>query len=55
MFNAWNLAPEKAWFFAPIEYSANGKNIMTPMEHTPMVYSLNEKGMVLLKVLSLMW
>ena len=47
-----NLAPmEKEWFLAPMEYSPNKKSIMARMEHTPMVYSLIEKGMVLWKIL----
>ena len=46
------LAPvEKAWFLGPVDYSPNGKSIMAPMEHTSMVYSFNEKGMVLWNVL----
>ena len=42
---------EKAQFLAPVEYSPNGKSIMAPMKHTPMIYNLNEKGMVLWKIL----
>ena len=42
----------KGIILAQMEYSPNGKSIMAPMEHTPMVYSLNEKGMVLWKILS---
>ena len=41
---------EKVWFLAPMECSPNGKGIMTPVEHTPMVYSLNEKYIVLWKI-----
>ena len=37
----------KDMIFGPIEYSPNGKSIMAPMEHNPMVYRLNEKGMAL--------
>ena len=39
----------KDMIFGPIEYSPNAKSIMAPMEHTPMVYRLNEKGMALWK------
>ena len=43
-----NLAPvEKAWFLGPMEYGSNGKGIIVPMEYTLMVYSSNEKDMVL--------
>ena len=43
-----NSAPiEKAWFMVPIEYSPNGKDIMTPIEYTSMVYSPNGKLMFL--------
>ena len=47
-----NLAPiEKAWFFTPVEYSPNGKDIMVPMEYKTMVYSPNGKSMVSWKIL----
>ena len=36
------LMYKKRMIFGP-----NGESIMTPMEHSPMVCSLNEKGMVL--------
>ena len=32
-------------------YGPNGKGIMMPMEHTPMVDSPNRKGMVFLMIL----
>ena len=41
----------KGMIFGPVEYSSSGKSIMAPMEYSPMVYSLNEKGMVLWKIL----
>ena len=34
----------------PMEYSPNGKGIMTPMEYTPMVSSTKVKGTVLWKI-----
>ena len=37
-------------FMAPMEYSPNGKGIMTPMEYTPMVYSPSGKGIALWKI-----
>ena len=46
------LAPmEKAWYLASMEYSPNGKSIIAPMKHTPMIYNFNEKGMILWKIL----
>ena len=41
----------KGIILAPVEYSPKGKSIMAPMKHTPMIYNLNEKGMVLWKIL----
>ena len=41
---------EKVWFMAPMEYSPNGKDIMAPMDDSPMVYSRNGKAMVLWKI-----
>ena len=41
---------EKAWFMAPMEYSPFGRDIMVPMDYTPMVNSPNGKGMVLWKI-----
>ena len=38
---------EKAWFMAQMEYSPNGKDIMTPMEYITKVNSPNGKSMVL--------
>ena len=37
----------KAMILASVEYSPNGKDIIVPMEHTPVVYSPNGKGMIL--------
>ena len=37
----------KGMIFGPNGILAHGKIIMAPMEHTPMVYSFNEKGIVL--------
>ena len=42
---------EKAWYLASMEYSPNGKSIIAPMKHTPMIYNFNEKGMILWKIL----
>ena len=41
---------EKVWFMASVEYSPNGKDIMAPMDDSPMVYSRNGKAMVLWKI-----
>ena len=41
-----NIAPMgKAWFVAPMEYSPNGKDIMTPMEYiSPSLIAPMEKA-----------
>ena len=41
---------EKTWFMAPMEYNPNGKGIAAPKKYVLMVYSPNEKGMVLRKI-----
>ena len=41
----------KGMIFGPNGILAHGKIIMAPMEHTPMVYSFNEKGIVLWEIL----
>ena len=41
---------EKVWFMAPTEYNPSGKDIMTPMEFTLIVYSPNGKCMVSWKI-----
>ena len=32
---------------APMEYNSKGNDIMAPVEYTLMVYSLDEKGLLL--------
>ena len=44
---------EKAWFMASMEYSPNWKDIMTPIDYTPMVNSPYEKDMVSWKIVFL--
>ena len=42
---------EKTWLMVAMEYSPNEKDIMVPVEYTPMVNSPNRKNMVLWKAL----
>lgn len=42
---------EKTWLMVVMEYSPNDKDIMVPVEYTPMVNSPNRKNMVLWKAL----
>ena len=48
----FKLSPNgKDMTLAPMEYGPSGKDIMVPMENTPMVYSTNGKVTFLSKII----